>query len=104
MGGVTSMTRSTKSKDVWIDDGGLLHRGADWVVLSDLEWRLLEPLVARLGHVVRREELTSVAWPGGPVRPNALHVRITRARKRVEPLGLTITTVRGRGYVLTVEE
>lgn len=97
------MTPSTKTEDVWIDDGGLLHRGADWVVLSNLEWRLLEPLVSKLGQVVRHEQLTSAGWSGGAVRPNALHVRITRARKRVEPLGLSITTVRGRGYVLTVD-
>jgi DNA-binding winged helix-turn-helix (wHTH) protein len=68
-----------------------------------VEWRLLEPLVSNLGQLVRRDELTAAGWPGGPVRPNALHVRIMRARKRVEPLGLTITTVRGRGYVLSIE-
>jgi DNA-binding winged helix-turn-helix (wHTH) protein len=94
---------STTTDDVWIDSGGLLHRGDDWVALPDVEWKLLEPLVSNRGQLVRREDLTAAAWPGRAVQPNALHVRITRARKRVEPLGLTITTVRGRGYVLTLK-
>lgn len=87
--------------EVWIDDGGLLHHGRVWVALPDLEWRLMELLVARIGQLVRREELTAAGWPEGRSGPSALNVRITKVRKRLQPLGLTIKTVRGRGYVLT---
>jgi two-component system, OmpR family, response regulator len=85
---------------VWIDDGGLLHHGQGWVALPDIEWRLMELLVARIGQLVRREELTAAGWPDGHSGTSALNVRMTKVRKRLQPLGLTITTVRGRGYVL----
>ena len=87
-------------EDVWIDDGGLLHHGRAWVALPDVEWRLMEPLVEHMGELVRRDDLTEAGWPGREVAASALNVRIKKARKRLEPLGLQITTVRGRGYVL----
>ena len=86
--------------EVWIDDGGLLHHGRAWVALPDLEWRLMQPLVEHMGELVRRDELTRAGWPGRAVAASALNVRIKKARQRVKPLGLQITTVRGRGYVL----
>jgi hypothetical protein len=86
--------------EVWIDDGGLLHHGRGWVALPDIEWRLMELLVARIGQLVRREELTTAGWPDGNSGTSALNVRMTKVRKRLLPLGLTIKTVRGRGYVL----
>jgi two-component system response regulator MprA len=86
--------------EVWIDDGGLLHHGRAWVALPDVEWRLMAPLVEHMGQLVRRDDLQKAGWPGRVVAASALNVRIKKARKRLEPLGLTITTVRGRGYVL----
>jgi DNA-binding winged helix-turn-helix (wHTH) protein len=87
---------------VWIDDDGLLHRGPVWVALPDVEWRLMVPLVASIGKLVRRQELIAAGWPDGQSGSGALNQRISKVRKRLEPLGLTITTVRGRGFVLTV--
>ncbi len=86
--------------DVWIDDGGLLHHGRAWVALPDVEWRLMVPLVENMGELVRRDVLTAAGWPGQRVTDSALNVRIKKARQRLQPLGLQITTVRGRGYVL----
>ena len=85
----------------WVDDAGLLHRGRRWVALPDVEWRLIDLLVNRFGQLVRREDLTAAGWPGGTNSDSDLYVRIKRARKRLAPLGLTITSVRGRGYVLS---
>ena len=86
--------------EVWIDDGGLLHHGRAWVALPDVEWRLMEPLVEHMGELVRRDDLREAGWPGRQVAASALNVRIKKARQRLKPLGLHITTVRGRGYVL----
>ncbi len=86
--------------EVWIDDGGLLHHGRAWVALPDVEWRLMEPLVEHMGELVRRDELREAGWPDRVVAASALNVRIKKARQRLKPLGLQITTVRGRGYVL----
>lgn len=90
-----------RTDEVWVDDGGLLHRGKRWVALPDVEWRLIGLMVDRLGQLVRREDLTAVGWPGRTIASTALNVRIKRARNRLAPLGLKITTVRGRGYVLS---
>lgn len=93
-------TSADAPDEVWIDGDGLLHNGRAWVALPDVEWRLMEPLVEHMGRLVRRDELTRAGWPDRPVPDSALNVRIKKARKRLEPLGLQITTVRGRGYVL----
>jgi two-component system, OmpR family, response regulator len=97
---VTQTLTIDEHEDVWIDDGGLLHYGRAWVALPDVEWRLMGPLVEHMGELVRRDDLTQAGWPGREVAASALNVRIKKARKRLEPLGLQITTVRGRGYVL----
>ena len=84
----------------WIDESGILRVGRRWAPLSDAEWELLEPLVARFGKTVSRQELLVSASTGKPILPTALNVRITRLRHRVEPLGLRLINVRKRGYIL----
>ena len=88
---------------VWIDQDGLMHRGRAWVALSDLEWRLVRVLFDRLGHLVSRADLRHAGWPGRAVAEERLTHRIARLRRRLEPLGVRITAVRGRGYVLIVD-
>lgn len=83
-----------------VDDDGVLRRGGAWVSLPPVEARIGAALVARYGRVARREELSAVAWPDGGAGRNALDVHVLRLRRRIEPLGLGIRTVRGRGYVL----
>ncbi len=80
-------------------DGLLRHRGA-WVSLPPLETRIMEVLIARYGAVVSREALARAGWPGGVGGRNALDVHVLRLRRRIEPLGLRIRTVRSRGYLL----
>jgi DNA-binding winged helix-turn-helix (wHTH) protein len=88
---------------IWLDDGGLLHVGTAWVALPDIEWRLVETLITNLGHVVPRSRLIATVWPDREVMPATLGVTIKRVRRRLAPLGLEITTVRGRGFVLSRE-
>ena len=57
-------------------------------------------LVESYKGVVRRDDLTRAGWPGDNPGRNALDVHILRLRRRVEPLGLSIRTVRSRGYLL----
>jgi len=85
---------------VWLDEGGLLHVGRCWVALPDTEWRLLAALVDRFGDLVTRDDLIRVTWPTTPVCGARLNTLVSRARRRLLPLGLTITTVRARGFVL----
>jgi DNA-binding winged helix-turn-helix (wHTH) protein len=57
-------------------------------------------LLERYGSVVSRETLTSAGWPGGAPGRNALDVHVLRLRRRLDPIGLAIRTVRSRGYLL----
>jgi DNA-binding response OmpR family regulator len=50
--------------------------------------------------VVSRDALARAGWPDGAPGRNALDVHVLRLRRRLEPLGLVIRTVRSRGYVL----
>ena len=84
----------------WIDESGILRVGRRWAPLSDSEWDLLAPLIARFGKTVSRDELLASGRNGRPIVATALNVRITRLRQRVEPLGLRLINVRKRGYIL----
>jgi two-component system OmpR family response regulator len=67
------------------------------------EWAVLERLVARAGKLVSKERLTDEVFGfDEPVAPNAVEVYIARLRKKLEPDGPTIRTLRGLGYLLDV--
>lgn len=84
-----------------VDEDGLLRYAQQWVSLPPVEGRLATALVERFGSVVSREALTRAAWPDGdPPGRNALDVHMARLRRRIAELGLEITTVRSRGYLL----
>ena len=79
-------------------DGLLRYRGA-WVATSRQEERALRPLLTRWRRTVSPRSLTEAAW-SGEVAPTALSSLVRRLRRRVEPLGLTIHTIRARGFIL----
>src|SRR5262245_11649485 len=78
----------------------LLTRGDTWVALSDQEAVAVRLLLDRFGCVVGRERLTAALWPHASCSPSLLNQVIVRVRRRIEPLGLEVATVRRRGYVL----
>ncbi len=71
------------------------------VELSARELALLEILLLRAGRLVAKEQLVDqlCSW-GEEVSNNAIEVYIHRLRKKLEPGGARITTVRGLGYCL----
>jgi DNA-binding response OmpR family regulator len=83
-----------------IDDDGLVRVGRLWAALPPVEARLATCLVDRFGAVVGRDDLTAAAWPEAGTERNVLDVRILRLRRRIEPVGLGVHTVRSRGYLL----
>jgi DNA-binding response OmpR family regulator len=83
-----------------LDDDGVLRVNGTWVSLPPVESRLTNALLSRFGSVVSRDALSSSGWPDGAPGRNALDVHVLRLRRRIAPLGLTIRTVRSRGYVL----
>lgn len=65
------------------------------------EWAVLERLIARVGKVVPKERLAGEVFGyDDPVAPNALEVYIARLRRKLEPDGPMIRTMRGMGYLL----
>lgn len=83
-----------------LDDDGVLHHHESWVALPPVESRLMTALLERGGTVVSREALARAGWPDGAPGRNALDVHMLRLRRRLEPLGMVIRTVRSRGYLL----
>lgn len=65
------------------------------------EWTVLERLVAKVGKVVPKEKLMSEVFSyDEPVAPNAIEVYVARLRRKLEPDGPAIRTIRGLGYML----
>ncbi len=69
--------------------------------LSAREVSLLEVFLARAGRLVSKDQLVShlCEW-GEEVSANAIEVYVHRLRKKLEPGGVRIVTVRGLGYSL----
>jgi len=83
-----------------------LERGARIVridreplALSAYEFRVLETLIERPGHIIARERLEAdlYGWNGGPAG-NSLHVLVHKLRRKIG--AWRIETVRGMGYRL----
>lgn len=83
-----------------IDGDGVLRFGGSWVSIPPVEARLVQALLDRFGTVVGRDALTQAGWPEKEPGRNALDVHVLRLRRRIEPVGLAVRTVRSRGYLL----
>ena len=84
----------------FLDEDDLLHCGARWVALPASEARLAAPLVEHFGTLVTTETLLATAEQGRVSNVRSIRVGVTRLRQRIEPLGLTIATIRARGYAM----
>ncbi|MBW7902259.1 MAG: response regulator transcription factor [Rhodocyclaceae bacterium] len=73
--------------------------------LSARELGLLEILLARAGRLVSKDQLVDhlCGW-GEEVSHNAIEVYVHRLRKKLEPGGVRIATVRGLGYCLEKQQ
>jgi two-component system OmpR family response regulator len=71
------------------------------IELSARELAVLELLLLRAGRVVSKENIVNhlYGW-GDEVGLNAIEVYVYRIRKKLEPLGCEIRTVRGMGYLM----
>lgn len=96
--------------------GGLRYDPADRtvsgagrkVVLTEREGELLAHLIARPGQVLTRGEIFDALWaPHGGSTENVVDVYLGYLRRKLSdlsPYGLALRTLRGRGFVLTLEE
>lgn len=84
-------------------DGRLMFRGR-WVNVSGIEEALARVLLEHFGELVDDRAMEEAASAGSSTTSNALHVNLSRLRKRLAPLGLVIRRVRCRGYVMEAAE
>ncbi len=71
------------------------------IALSAREYGLLEVLMIRAGNVVSKDSIAQrLAVDGDALTDNAIEIYVYRLRKRIEPYGSVIKTVRGLGYLL----
>jgi hypothetical protein len=86
-----------------VDADGIVRWRGEWTAVPPIEARLLATLAARCGEVVRREDLLAAGWPAGVAGERVLDGRIKHLRRRLQPLGLAVCTVRRVGFLLEVD-
>ncbi|MGE0877732.1 MAG: winged helix-turn-helix domain-containing protein [Acidimicrobiia bacterium] len=96
---LTLLQRSPHDRPT-IDEHNLLHYRGSWVALGPLEAQLARLLVEEFGEIVAKERLQQAGADDGHAKTSTLNVRLLRLRRHIADLGLTVTTVRGRGSVM----
>lgn len=88
--------------ELTVDTSARVLRNSDQVVeLSPREYSVLEILVHNIGTLVPRTKLAmSLTDWEYPVTYNALDIIIHKLRKKLEPFGVKIRTIRGMGFLL----
>jgi two-component system, OmpR family, response regulator len=100
-GGASELTHGTLVLDT---AGRRATLGGDPLDLSARELGVLEVLMMRSGRVVNKEQLAEQLYGWDEeVGPNAIEVYVHRLRKKLEPAGVSIRTIRGLGYLLEKE-
>ena len=98
-------TTLLKHKNLSFDLNGRIARiHGQQIELSARETSLLEIFLSRCGRMISKNQFVDLLceW-GEEVTTNAIEVYIHRLRKKLEPSGARIITVRGLGYCLEPE-
>ena len=85
-----------------LDAHGQLTRNGAVVILSPVEQHIATPLIENFGNAVAEDDLIAAAWHEGGSE-ETLRVHVSRLRRRLAPIGLTITSIRAYGYVMRNE-
>ncbi|TAJ73234.1 MAG: response regulator transcription factor [Phenylobacterium sp.] len=81
--------------------GGTARVGARVLDLRPREWAALKVLASRPGRTVQRDLLMAEMFPGDQaVAPNVLDVHVGRLRRKLQPDGPQLRTLKGHGYRL----
>ena len=84
-----------------IDEFGVLTVGNHWVALSPIDEAIMRRLVESFGTIVPRDAILAAAWDAESRSSRVLDTHMHRLRTRIAPVGLSIHTIRRRGFVLT---
>ncbi|MDP2241056.1 MAG: response regulator transcription factor [Burkholderiales bacterium] len=100
-GGSAALTHGALTLDV---AGRRATLNGDPLDLSARELGVLEVLMMRSGRVVGKEQLAEQLYGWDEeVGANAIEVYVHRLRRKLEPVGVSIRTIRGLGYLLEKE-
>lgn len=79
----------------------LLRKGDVIIELSPREYAVLEILLHNVGSLVTKQKMADLLsnWEA-PVSYNALDIVVHRLRKKLEPFGLNLQTIRGLGFIV----
>ncbi|MFZ2990688.1 response regulator transcription factor [Ideonella sp.] len=82
-------------------ESGAVYCQGQPLELAPREAALLKALLQRPGHAVGKERLFEAVFPGeSEVQLEAVEVVAYRLRKRLQPTGVQLVTLRGLGYLL----
>lgn len=88
-----------------IGDDRVLRRAEVSVALSPSEAKIVRRLLDHSGTIVTRDELEQLLWPDGLVPGHrSLDYVVQRLRRRIADLNICISTSRGRGFVIYVDD
>jgi hypothetical protein len=83
-----------------LDEFGQLSYRGRRAQLSPTEERIIRRLLEDFGSPVDDAELAALGWPQGAPNKGALRVHLSRARRRIEPVGLEILSRRNVGHLI----
>jgi hypothetical protein len=83
-----------------LDDDDVLRVGRRWIALPPTEAAVARVLLARRGRPVGLADIAGMPEAGGALDGSDVRVTTTRLRRRLAPVGIRITHVRGQGLVL----
>lgn len=84
----------------WRRAGAAFYRGQEPLSLSPREAALLRALVERPNRAQSKEALVQAVFPERDVLEDAVEVVAHRLRKKLQPCGVTLVTLRGLGYLI----
>ena len=94
---VAGMTVDIAAKSVRINE-----RTVD---LTPREWALLELFLTHPGRVISKDRIAESLFTfDDQLSPNAIEVHVSRLRTKIEPVASQLRTVRGFGYLWTIDD
>lgn len=83
-----------------MDEAGSLRWRSAVVHLPPVQARLAQALIAASGRAVPARALMEAGWPDEAVSRNTLDVHLSRLRRRLTAIGLSVRSIRGRGWTI----
>jgi DNA-binding response OmpR family regulator len=108
---VRALLRRETKTGAFVEAGGVRLDTRDRVAYADgalmplapREFAILEMLLLHRGHVVSKTKLAGQAGGEADIGFSAIDVFVHRLRRKLEPAGLSIKTIRGVGYLVPTE-